>query len=75
MARKKQTAKAALPEEEASFHLLDEWLQIENEHTNPGFILPGREAVIGWIEAHAAASLLVAGVAVFVPVIGALAFG
>jgi len=76
MAPRRKTAQAALArEEEASFRLLDEWLRIENEHTDPGFVLPSRGEVVGWVEGHAALVLLVASLAVFAPVISALAFG
>jgi len=75
MARKKQSARAIMSEEESGLRLLDNWLRIENEHTDAGFTLPSRATVVGWIETHAVASLLLAGGAVFAPVIGALTFG
>lgn len=73
---KAAVAKAAvLDTEEASFHLLDEWLRIEMEHTDPGFILPDRAAVVAWSEQHAVPVLLFASLAVWGPVISAICFG
>jgi hypothetical protein len=68
-------AAAAEAEPEASYRLLDEWLRIENDHANPGFIVPGREAVVAWSETHPVTVLVAAGVAVWGPVLSAITFG
>ena len=62
-------------EPDAICPLLDEWLRIETEHTNPGFALPDRGAVVAWSEKHPIAVLFCANLAVFAPVFGALTFG
>jgi hypothetical protein len=68
-------AAAAEAEPEAGYQLLDEWLRIENEHANPGFVLPGREAFVAWSETHPIAVLFTANLAVFAPMFGAIYFG
>ncbi len=37
---------------DAGVDVLDDWLRIESEHTNPGFLLPSRGTVIAWCENH-----------------------
>jgi hypothetical protein len=74
MPGQEQASKAIASDEDASFQLLDEWLRIENEHTNPEFILPDREAIVAWSEKHAVAVLLVAALAVWGPTLTALWF-
>jgi hypothetical protein len=75
MAHQRPVARAAVSEEEASFQILDEWLRIETEHTDSGFVLPSRLDVVAWIEAHAVPVLIGATLVVCAPVIGALTFG
>ena len=75
---RKAKAKAVVAgdgELEASRQLLDEWLRIETEHTDLGFILPDRQAVVAWSEKHPIAVLFTANLAVFAPVFGAIYFG
>ena len=73
--QKAQAKAAAEAEPEASYQLLDEWLRVETEHTNLGFILPDRQAVVAWSEKHPIAVLFTANLAVFAPVFGAIYFG
>jgi hypothetical protein len=68
-------AAAAEAEPEAGYELLDEWLRIENEHTNPGFVLPGRAAVMAWSETHPVTVLVAAGIAIWGPVLSAIYLG
>ena len=73
--RKAHAKAAAEAEPEAGYQLLDEWLRVETEHTDPGFILPDREAFVAWSETHPVTVLVTAGVAIWGPVIGAITFG
>ena len=73
--RKAHAKAAAEAEPEAGYQLLDEWLRIETEHTDLGFILPDRQAVVAWSEKHPMAVLFTANLAVFAPVFGAICFG
>lgn len=75
MPRRKAKAAAAMAAEEASFRLLDDWLRIETEHTDPGFVLPDRAEIVAWSEQHAVQVLVAAGAAVWGAVIGAFCFG
>jgi len=75
MAGRKKKGKTAVVSEDTSLRLLDEWLRIELEHTDPGFILPDRAALVTWSENHAVPVLVIAGFAVWAPVIGGICFG
>jgi hypothetical protein len=66
---------AAEAEPEAICPLLDEWPRIETEHTNLGFVLPDREAVVAWSEKHPVTVLAAASFAIWGPVLGAITFG
>jgi hypothetical protein len=47
--------------------LFDEWLSIEE--TCPGYVLPGRAAMVAWCVQHAGPVLAVAAVAFLVPLL------
>ena len=71
----KTQATVAAAEAEPVYQLLDEWLRIETEHANSGFILPGRESVVAWSETHPVTVLVAASVAIWGPVLSAITFG
>jgi hypothetical protein len=75
MQDRKQAPQVIAIDDEAGCRLLDEWLRIERESTDPGFLLPDRDTLVTWTENHAAAVLTCASVVVWAPVIGAICFG
>jgi hypothetical protein len=62
-------------EDETSLHVIDEWLRLENETTNPGFLLPDRTAVVTWCENHSGAVILSANVILWTPLIWVMCRG
>lgn len=74
MPGKEQVSTVVTSEEEAGLQLLDEWLRIENEHSDPGLVLPGREEIVAWMEGHPLPVLAVAAAAVWGPMLGAFCF-
>jgi hypothetical protein len=68
-------ARPAADEAEAGFRILDEWLQLETEHTDPGFVLPSQAAIVAWCEDHAPAIVLSANALLWAPVLAAMYFG
>lgn len=75
MRDRKQAPQVIAIDDEAGCRLLDEWLRIDQENTDPGFVLPDRETLATWCENHAAAVLVGASVVICLPVIGAICFG
>lgn len=59
----------------AAFQVMDQWLRIENEHTDPGFLLPGRASVVAFCESHAEAILISANLVLWSPLIWAISRG
>lgn len=60
---------------DAGFEVMDEWLRIENEHTDPGFILPSRDVVVAWCEDHPGTIVLSANALLWTPLIWAMCAG
>jgi hypothetical protein len=72
MFAKRRKALNAAAEMEACTQLLDQWLEIENEHTDPGFILPERAAVVNWCENHPKAVVVAGNVAFWAPLLAVM---
>ncbi len=67
---------ATAPDEaEAGYRLMDEWLRLETEHTDPGLVLPSQAAIVAWCEDHASAIVLSANALLWAPVLAAMYFG
>ena len=75
MQGRKQAPQIIAIDDEAGCQLLDEWLRIERENTDSGFVLPDRETVVAWSENHAAAVLVAAIVVICAPILSAIYFG
>lgn len=59
-------------ENEAGFEIMDEWLRLETEHTNPGFLLPSRETIIAWCENHSGTIVLMGNALLWGPIAWAM---
>lgn len=70
-----EQASVATPDSEASFRVMDDWLRLEIEHTDPGLILPNRAAVVAWCENHAGAIVLLANTFLWAPLVWAMVRG
>lgn len=60
---------------DTGFEVMDKWLRLENEHTDPGFILPSRESVVSWCEDHPGTIVLSANALLWTPLIWAMCAG
>ena len=55
--------------------LMENWLRLENEHTDPGFILPSRAKMVAWCEDHPGTIVLSANALLWTPLIWAMVNG
>ena len=62
-------------EDEDVLHLMEDWLRLEDEHTDPGFILPSRATVVAWCEDHPGTIVLSANALLWTPLIWAMCNG
>lgn len=62
-------------EDENVLQLMEDWLRLENEHTDPGFILPSRATVVAWCEDHPGTIVLSANALLWTPLIWAMCNG
>jgi hypothetical protein len=69
------TSQVIAAEEASGLDLLDDWLRIEDEHTNPGYMLPTREAVVAWCENHPGTVVLSANAMLWTPILWAMYHG
>ena len=70
-----EDTRAVAIEDEDVLHLMEDWLRLENEHTNPGFMLPSRDAVVAWCEDHPGTIVLSANALLWTPLIWAMCNG
>ena len=61
--------------DDAAFRVMEEWLRLENENTDPGFLLPGRASVVEFCETHATAIVFSANLLLWSPLIWVLCRG
>jgi hypothetical protein len=66
---------AVAAETDTGFEVMDEWLRLENEHTDPGFILPSQADVVAWCERHPGVIVVSANTLLWGPVIWAMCQG
>ncbi len=57
---------------DTGFEVMEDWLRIENEHTNPGFLLPSQDAVVSWCEDHPGTIVLTGNALLWGPIIWAM---
>lgn len=70
-----EQAPVAASDSEAAFRVMDDWLRLEIEHTNPGLILPSRAVVVAWCENHAGAIMVLANTVLWTPLVWAMVRG
>lgn len=63
---------ALAAETDTGFEVMEDWLRIENEHTNPGFLLPSRDSVVSWCEDHPGTIVLTGNALLWGPIIWAM---
>ena len=59
-------------ESDAGLGIMDEWLRLEDEHTNPGFLLPSRDTVVAWCENHPGTIVLTGNALLWGPIVWAM---
>ena len=59
-------------ETEAGLDIMEDWLRLEDEHTNPGFLLPSRDAVVAWCEDHPGTIVLTGNALLWGPIVWAM---
>lgn len=62
-------------EAEAGYRIMDAWLQMDADHTDPGFLLPSQVCVVAWCEAHARTLMWTAAALLWVPLLAAMYYG
>lgn len=70
-----EESSAVVAESDDAFRLMDDWLRLENEHVDPGFVLPGRGAIVAWCESHSGAILVLANTVLWTPIVWAICRG